>query len=62
MRHGLGYSVFEHSEDGISSECWHYVAVDAPVKLVSVRLRNTGSRTRRLSVAGSRDCWPGPAN
>jgi cyclic beta-1,2-glucan synthetase len=52
VRHGLGYSVFEHREDGIASECWHYVAVDAPVKIVSIRLRNLGSRTRRLAVAG----------
>ena len=52
VRHGLGYSVFEHREDGISSECWHYVAADAPVKIVSIRLRNHGSRTRRLAVAG----------
>jgi len=52
VRHGLGYSVFEHREEGIASECWHYVAADAPVKLVSIRLRNLGSRTRRLAVAG----------
>lgn len=52
IRHGLGYSVFEHREDGIASECWHYVAADAPVKIVTIRLRNHGHRTRRLAVAG----------
>ena len=52
IRHGLGYSVFEHRENGIASECWHYVAADAPVKIVSMRLRNLGHRTRRLAVAG----------
>lgn len=52
VRHGLGYSVFEHRESGIASECWHYVAADAPVKIVSIRLRNLGSRTRRVAVAG----------
>ncbi|MDP9225044.1 MAG: cyclic beta 1-2 glucan synthetase, partial [Actinomycetota bacterium] len=28
-RHGFGYSVFEHTEAGISSELWVYVALDA---------------------------------
>ena len=28
-RHGFGYSVFEHTEHGISSELWVYVALDA---------------------------------
>ena len=31
-RHGFGYSVFEHIEDGIAAELWVYVAIDAPVK------------------------------
>ncbi len=33
IRHGFGYTVFEHTEDGIASELWVYVATDAPVKL-----------------------------
>ena len=37
---------------GISSELWTYVALDAPVKLVVVKLRNRSGRTRRLSVTG----------
>ena len=28
-RHGFGYSVFEHTESGIRSELWVYVAMDA---------------------------------
>ncbi|MGE5667126.1 MAG: GH36-type glycosyl hydrolase domain-containing protein, partial [Betaproteobacteria bacterium] len=51
-RHGFGYSVFEHSEDGISSELWVYVAVDASVKFSVLRVRNTSGRTRRLSATG----------
>ena len=31
-RHGFGYSVFEHTEHGISSELWVYVALDAAIK------------------------------
>ncbi len=51
-RHGFGYSVFEYKQMGISSELWTYVAVDAPVKLVVIKVRNSSGRTRRLSVAG----------
>ncbi len=51
-RHGFGYSVFEYSQMGINSELWTYVALDAPVKLVVVKVRNRSGRTRRLSVTG----------
>ncbi|MGY3041777.1 cyclic beta-1,2-glucan synthetase [Rhodanobacter sp. TND4EL1] len=49
-RHGFGYSVFEHVEDGIHSELWIYVALDASVKFSVLKLRNTSARSRRLSV------------
>jgi len=39
-RHGFGYSVFEHTEDGISSEVWVYVAIDASVKFTVLKVRN----------------------
>jgi hypothetical protein len=29
IRHGFGYTVFEHTEHGIASELWIYVAMDA---------------------------------
>jgi cellobiose phosphorylase len=51
-RHGLGYSVFEYTQLGIVSEFWTYVAPDAPVKLVVVKVRNRSGRARRLSVTG----------
>jgi cyclic beta-1,2-glucan synthetase len=51
-RHGFGYSVFEHVETGISSELTTYVAMDAPVKFVVVKLRNQSGRVRRLSLTG----------
>ena len=35
IRHGFGYTVFEHAENGIASELWVYVAMDAPVKFTS---------------------------
>jgi cyclic beta-1,2-glucan synthetase len=51
-RHGFGYSVFEHREDGIHSELWVYVAIDAPVKFSVLKVRNTSGRPRRLSATG----------
>ncbi|MSQ55320.1 MAG: cyclic beta 1-2 glucan synthetase [Betaproteobacteria bacterium] len=51
-RHGFGYSVFEHIEDGIASELWIYVALDAPVKFCVLKLRNRSGRARRLSATG----------
>jgi cyclic beta-1,2-glucan synthetase len=51
-RHGFGYSVFEHAEGGIQSELWIYVALDAPVKFMVIKVRNESGRARRLSVTG----------
>jgi cyclic beta-1,2-glucan synthetase len=51
-RHGFGYSVFEHSESGVSSELTVYVAIDAPVKIAVLTLKNRSGRARRLSVTG----------
>ncbi|HEX3800185.1 MAG TPA: glucoamylase family protein [Verrucomicrobiae bacterium] len=52
VRHGFGYTVFEHIENGIASETWVYVAKDAPVKFTTVKLRNLSDRPRHLSVFG----------
>ena len=52
IRHGFGYSVFEHFEHGIASELWVFVAMDAPVKLAVLILRNHSGRARRLTVTG----------
>ena len=51
-RHGFGYSVFEHEENGIHSELWVYVAVDAPIKFSVLKIRNESGQTRRLSATG----------
>ena len=44
--------MFEHTENGIASELWVYVAMDAPVKFAVLKLRNVSGRPRRLSVTG----------
>ncbi len=51
-RHGFGYSVFEHTERGIRSEMWVYVASDAPVKFTALKVSNTSGRSRKLSATG----------
>jgi cellobiose phosphorylase len=51
-RHGFGYSVFEYTEDGISSEMRVYVAIDAPIKFISLKVRNRSGRPRRVSLTG----------
>ncbi len=51
-RHGFGYSIFDYSEDGITTELCMYVATDAPVKFVRIKLRNHSGRARRLSLTG----------
>lgn len=52
IRHGFGYTVFEHSENGIESELKVYIAIDAPIKFNVLKLRNVSGRARRISVTG----------
>lgn len=51
-RHGFGYSVFEHHHNGIHSELTQYVAMDAPIKFIVIKLHNLSGRSRSLSVTG----------
>ncbi len=51
-RHGLGYTVFEHTQDGLFTRMTVAVATDAPVKLTSFSVRNLSARDRRISVTG----------
>ena len=51
-RHGFGYSVFEHTERGIRSELWVYVALDTPIKFMVLKVRNESGRSRKLSATG----------
>ncbi|HCC46997.1 MAG TPA: cyclic beta 1-2 glucan synthetase [Elusimicrobia bacterium] len=50
-RHGFGYSIFEHAEDGISSELTVFVALEQPVKFAVLKLRNASGRRRSLSAS-----------
>ena len=51
-RHGFGYSVFEHTEDGVRSELWVYVDLEEAVKFSVLKVTNLSGRRRRLSATG----------
>ena len=52
VRHGFGYSVFEHVEDGVHSELWMYTDIAAAVKFIVIKVRNRSGRSRKLSATG----------
>ena len=51
-RHGFGYSIFEHSEDGIQSHMQVYVDTEESIKFTVLRIRNLSNRPRKLSATG----------
>ena len=51
-RHGFGYSIFEHSEDGIRSEMKVYVDILDPIKIVVIKIHNSSNRSRKISATG----------
>ncbi|SJZ97061.1 GH36-type glycosyl hydrolase domain-containing protein [Sediminibacterium ginsengisoli] len=52
VRHGFGYSIFEHTEDGIISSMRVHVDPELPVKYIVLKLHNRSGRLRRLSATG----------
>lgn len=50
IRHGQGYSIFDHTSHGIAHELLLFVPMDAPIKISRLRLHNQTNRRRRLSV------------
>jgi cellobiose phosphorylase len=52
IRHGMGYSVFEHTSRDLAQELLVFVPVDDPVKLMRVKLRNLSSVRRRIALYG----------
>ena len=51
-RHGFGYSVYEHSEDGIDSAMTVFTDIENPVKYIVIKLNNKSQRARQLSATG----------
>lgn len=50
IRHGAGYSVFEHHSHGLKQRLCLFAAPDAPVKVVHLRLENAWNRARRITA------------
>jgi cyclic beta-1,2-glucan synthetase len=50
VRHGQGYSLFEHNRNDIASRLRVFVPAGEHVKIFEIGVRNASSRTRRLSV------------
>ena len=50
IRHGQGYSVFEHTSHGISQELLLFAPLESPVKISLLRLRNRTNRKRKLTI------------
>ncbi len=51
-RHGFGYSIFEHMEDGIHSKMIVYADIESTIKFSVIKIRNQSGRPRKLSVTG----------
>jgi len=50
IRHGAGYSVFEHHSHGLKQRLRIFAVPDAPVKIVHLQLENTWDRNRRITA------------
>lgn len=50
IRHGQGYTVFEHASHGIHQEVLQFVPMEHTVKVSLLHLRNDTERKRRISV------------
>jgi cyclic beta-1,2-glucan synthetase len=50
VRHGFGYSRYEHSSHGISLELLQFVPLEDPLKISRLKIVNKSARIRRLSV------------
>lgn len=61
VRHGFGYSRFEHKAAGIDCALVQFVPRADPVRVSRLLLRNTGTRPRRLSVVAYGEPVMGPS-
>jgi cyclic beta-1,2-glucan synthetase len=61
VRHGWGYSSFEHHSHGLIQKTTLFAAFDATVKIMRLRLENTTNRVRRITVTYYAECVLGTA-
>jgi cellobiose phosphorylase len=52
VRHGIGSTVFEHANEGITTSLTVFVAEREPVKFLELTITNTSGRPRALSITG----------
>ena len=50
IRHGHGYSIFEHNSHGLSQSLTMFAALDSPVKICLVTITNITGRKRDLTI------------
>ena len=50
IRHGAGYSIFEHASHGLEQRLRLFAVCDAPVKIIQLKLTNRTNRTRRINM------------
>jgi cyclic beta-1,2-glucan synthetase len=50
VRHGAGYTIFEHNRNGLLHRLRLFAAADEPVKIVQLRLTNAWKRHRRITA------------
>jgi cyclic beta-1,2-glucan synthetase len=50
VRHGQGYTTYEHTRDEIESSLRLFVPLDDPIKIFQLALRNRSREPRRLSI------------
>ncbi len=60
IRHGAGYTVFEHRSHGICQQMRLFTHVADPVKLICLRLENMSGRMRRITATYYADWVLGP--
>jgi cyclic beta-1,2-glucan synthetase len=60
VRHGQGYSQFEHEAHGIALTLLQYVPMDDPIKISRLTIKNNSGRPRRLSVTAYVEWVLGP--
>ncbi len=50
VRHGAGYTIYEHNSHGLKQRLELFVDPEEPVKVARVRLENTWKRVRRITA------------
>jgi len=50
IRHGFGYSRFEHTSHGISLDLLQFVPLEDPLKITRLKISNRSAEARQLSV------------